>query len=53
VAKKTRYEAEKLGRENRHRLFTAELGDATDEVDPADTILTVVSDVVEDYEWSV
>src|SRR6185312_7983881 len=47
------YVAEKLSRQNRQRRVAAELGDAADKVDTADVALTVVPDIVEDYERSV
>ena len=52
-SKETGYEGEKLGREDRHRRLSAKLGNGTDQVDTANGILTIVPNIVEDYEWPI
>src|SRR5438067_9896833 len=44
------YETEELRGEDRHRVVTAKLRDASDEVDTADAILAVMPEIVEDDE---
>src|SRR5215216_3682795 len=48
-----RHEREEFRREHRHGRFAAKLGDPTDEVDAANRVLAVVTDVVEDDQWAV
>src|SRR5438128_181730 len=52
-AKETRHEAAYFGTEDGHGVVAAKLRNATDKVDPAESIFAVLADVVEDDERSV